>query len=471
MKTQIGIQPNPEQTIQFQRTLPIHTRWLLYALSLLLLTSCKQTGYLQTVQPVPRSGAEKSKLYEVEINGQSVFTASEACFGDRVFETAQCDISGKVSVVVRKKAAIQNYRIRPVSKGLQGKVTGSELHFDVEDPQMLYVETDLDTPLLLFLTPMEKNIPGKNDPNVIFYGPGIHEAGIIRPRSGQTIYLAPGALVKGRIYAENVHNVNVLGRGILDAQGYTSKPDKICGIEFKGCNDVKVEGIGLRTGEWWQSLYFLCNRVEVSWMNLMSFGLNNDGIDIDGVTDFHAHNCFIGCGDDGFGWHAVDAQANGEPPTRDCLAENCVIYNTHAGNGLRVGASMETQLFENITFRNIDVLEHANFGIRSDHSDWANCRNITFENFRLEKPGNAINIKIEKTIYSNNTGFRDERGHISGLNFINLQTQGGQIILNGFDEQHAIRNVTFKDCLANGKPIQKDDIEVNAFVYRLQVED
>ncbi len=427
-------------------------------------------GYSQVVQPAPRSGMEKSRLYEVEVNGQPVFTASEACFGDRVFETAQCNILGKVSVVVRKKTSIQNYRIRPVSQGLKGKITANELYFEVEKPQMLYVEIDQDTPLLLFLTPLEENIPDKNDPDVLYYEPGIHEAGIIRPKNGQTIYLAPGALVKGRIYAENVHDVSVLGRGILDARGYTSKPDKTCGMEFKGCENIKVEGIGLRTGEWWQSLYLLCNRVEVSWMNLMSFGLNNDGIDIDGVTDFYAHNCFIGCGDDGFGWHAVDARVNGEPPTRDCLAEDCVIYNTHAGNGLRVGASMETKLFKNITFRNIDVLEYANYGICSDHSDWAACEDITFENFHIEKPGNAVTIRIEKTRYSNDTGFRDERGHINGLNFINLQTQGGQIILNGFDEQHAIRNVIFKNCLANGKPIPKADVEVNAFVYEIQFE-
>ena len=47
-----------------------------------------------------------------------------------------------------------------------------------------------------------------------------------------------------------------------------------------------VEGIGLRTGEWWQSLFLLCQDVEVKYMNLMSFGLNNDGIDIDGLPTF-----------------------------------------------------------------------------------------------------------------------------------------------------------------------------------------
>jgi hypothetical protein len=147
-----------------------------------------------------------------------------------------------------------------------------------------------------------------------------------------------------------------------------------------------------------------------------------------------------------------------------------VIYNTHAGNGLRVGASMETQLFRNITFKNIYVLEHAGFGIRSDYSDWATSENITFENFFIEKPGNAINVKIEKTRYSNNTGFRDERGRIHDLNFINVHTSGGQIILNGFDEEHAIREVTFRNCTANGKPVERDDVELNSYVFDVEFE-
>jgi polygalacturonase len=261
-----------------------------------------------------------------------------------------------------------------------------------------------------------------------------------------------------------------MGRGILDARGYTSKPEKICAIEFKSCNNITVEGIGLRAGEWWQTLYLLCNNVEVSWMHLLSFGVNNDGIDIDGVSDFYAHDCFIGCGDDGFGWHAVDAEANGEPPTQNCLAENCVIYNTHAGNGLRVGASMETQLFKDITFRNIDVLEHANAGIMSDHSDWAMSENVTFENFYIERPGRPIDVKIEKTRYSNSTGFRDERGHMLNWKFINVQSPGGKIQLAGADQNHAINQVTFKNCCLGGMPLTENSILKNEFVFDVSIE-
>lgn len=419
---------------------------------------------------VPYEGFEESDVYRITVNGDKVFTAKEYCFGDSVYHTSQFTVEGETEIVITCADSIEKFEIRPFHKNIEGVAKGNQLTFKVARPEMLMVTVNHLKPLCLFQTPPETDVPGPNDPDVVYFGKGVHEVGVLTPQSGQTIYLEQGAVVKGRVFADGVTNVTVKGRGIIDARGFTCKPEKICGFEFKNSNNITVEGIGLRTGEWWQSLFLLCHDVDVSYMNLMSFGVNNDGIDIDGVTNFRASHCFIGCGDDGFGWHAVDAGANGEPPTQNCIGEECVILNTHAGNGLRVGASMETGLFKDITFRNITVLEHANFGIRSDHSDWAKCENITFENFFIEKPGNAINIKIEKTRYSNDTGYRDERGSISGLNFINVQTAGGQMVLYGFDENYAIRDVLFKNCRVNGQPLQKEDVEVNEFVYDVKVE-
>ena len=183
------------------------------------------------------------------------------------------------------------------------------------------------------------------------------------------------------------------------------------------------------------------------------------------LRDFVARDCFIRCEDDGFGWHALDAKTNGEPPTADCLAEDRVIWNTKHGNGLRVGASMETQRFENIAFRRIDVLEHANAAIRSDHSDWALCKNIRFEHFTDESSARTVEIVIAKTRYSNDTGYRDERGRYEGLHFSHLTSPGGEIILRGFDANHRIDQVTFENCVIGGRPVaSRADLVTNEFV-------
>ncbi len=132
---------------------------------------------------------------------------------------------------------------------------------------------------------------------------------------------------------------------------------------------------------------------------------------------------------------------------------------------------METELFENITFRDIIALTHANAGIRSDHSDWAMVRNLRFENFYIEQPGRPMEIRIEKTRYSNSTGFRDERGHIEGLYFDHLVASGGEIVLEGFSEEHLIRDVHFSSSYSEEKKISgPEDITTNKFVQNVSFE-
>lgn len=439
---------------------PIQTLMIL-AISFLL-ASCEKSSHNAYIS---YENIKESQVFKVTVNEQPVFVGEEHCYGNKTFHTTQFIVAEETTITIESKDSIISCKIYPHNYQEYVKIKGRQISFAVNTPVMMMVEVNDYKPLCLFQTPPEKEVPSPGDKNVLYFGKGIHEAGIINPLDGHVIYLEQGAYVKGRILAENVNNVSIKGRGILDARGFTSKKEKICGIEFRNSNHIKVEGIGIRTGIWWQTLYLLCNDVEISDLNLMSFGENNDGIDIDGVTNFKARNCWIGCGDDGFGWHALDAKANGEPPTRSCIAEDCLIYNAYAGNGLRIGASMETELFEDITFRNIEVITHVNAGIRSDHSDWANIKNLRFENFYIHKPSRPIEMRIEKTRYSNKNGYRDKRGHFDGLYFEGLNAQGGSIVLGGYDEDHLIENVVFKNCFNAGNKVDNlDAIKINKFV-------
>lgn len=407
----------------------------------------------------------QSSLFQVRVDGREIHVSDESRFD---FHTAAFVVSKPVTVEITLPKGASEPVVRPLRHGLKPEVRNGKASFTLSKPLNLVVQAEGLPPLALFATPPETNVPRLDDRNVLYFGPGLHEPGVIRPRSGQTIYFAEGALVKGRIEALDVTGVRVLGRGVLDASAYSIRNDKTPGILFERCRDSVVDGIGLRGGSWWQVLFLLTDDAEVTHMNILGVTVNTDGIDIDGVRNFVARNCFIRCEDDGFGWHAVDAKRNGEPPTENCLAEDCVIWNTRYGNGLRVGASMETQLFRNITFRNIDVLEHAGAAIRSDHSDWALCENIRFENFIDESRGRVIEIVIARTRYSNDNGFRDERGRFRGLHFNNVHSAGGGIILKGHDAEHDIDGVTFENCTIGGTPVRSvSDIDANEFVRNI----
>jgi hypothetical protein len=95
------------------------------------------------------------------------------------------------------------------------RVTGDSLEFRLDKPQDLSIEPNgPNSPLLLFTNPPETNVPSPEDPNVIYFGPGIHEAGVIKLASHQTLYLAGGSVVKGAIESHGV-DITIGGRGIF----------------------------------------------------------------------------------------------------------------------------------------------------------------------------------------------------------------------------------------------------------------
>ncbi|MCH7226806.1 hypothetical protein [Haloferula sp. A504] len=421
--------------------------------------------------PIP--GLPASQSYKLRIDGVPVAVNDESDFD---FHTAFFSMDEPVTVEVEFPGDASHASVHPLRHGIKPKVVDNTISFRLEKPLKLVIRTEGMLPLALCATPVEREIPEPGEPHVLYFGPGVHEPGLIEPVSGQTVYLAAGALVKGRIETRDATGVTIRGRGTLDSRGFSVRDDKTHAVLFERCKDVHLEGIGIRGGSWWMTLFLLTKDASATHLSLLGKTVNTDGIDIDGAENFVARDCFIRCEDDGFGWHAVDAEANGQPPTRDCLAEDCVIWNTGWGNGLRVGASMETDLFENITFRNIDVLEHAGAAIYSDHSDWALCRNIRFENFFIESRGKkdrpVINIYIAKTRYSNATGFRDERGHYDGLEFVRVFAPAGTSVqLTGHSDAHRIENVLFGHCRLGNEPIDgPEDIETNEFVGPVRFE-
>ena len=75
--------------------------------------------------------------------------------------------------------------------------------------------------LHLFANAVEKSRPDPNDPDVIYFGPGVHQpkdtpGDAYNIPSGKTVYIAGGAVVRAKLVCDNVNNVKIIGRGILD---------------------------------------------------------------------------------------------------------------------------------------------------------------------------------------------------------------------------------------------------------------
>ncbi len=419
------------------------------------------------VVPVPgHPEAHGSALYGLYVGGHPIEVKDEA-FDFDVAMFTMGDAPVLVDIMVMDH--FEKFSLKPDRHGLQVERIHNALRFTLEEPHKLVLQIPGRKPLAIIATPLETEVPSPSDPNVVYFAPGVTRAGVIRPESGQTLYFAPGALVKGRIEARDVTNVKVLGRGLLETAGYAIRDKKLHGILFDRSENIFVEGIGVRSDDtWWQTLFLNTINAEVAQVNLFGIGVNTDGVDIDAVKNFLVRDSFIRCEDDGLGWHSLDAAVNGEMITEDAVADNLVIWNTRAGNGIRIGASMEAQLWRNITIRNVDILMHDGSGIMSDYSDWAWMDNLRFENVTIEKPSSPIYFFISETRYSNSNGYLTQRGHMHGVLFENFTMNGGRISLTGAGERNRINDVYFNNCTNAGKLVDSPkDIKTNKYVTNI----
>ncbi len=415
-------------------------------------------------------GISESEIYELRVNNTEIPVGREIS-NDSIFETAAFTMLHEAHIEITVPENIHNFSIHPLSKNIRAENDGRKLSFKLDKPSNLLVKINNLTPLLLFATPAETNIPNPLDPGVVYFGPGEHHAGRLNLKSNQTVYIEEGAVVYGTLEGYEVENVTIKGRGCLDGSLHTSWDKRIFGIYFEKSKNITVEGISIRNCYWWVTHFLLCENVNISFINLFSFYRNNGGLMIDGCKNYSATNSFILTNDDCICPHALNAAGNGEPAGENYLFQNMVLYNVLTGNGIRIGASFETSNCRNWIFEDIDILAHNPKGsaIISDHSDWAMMEDLRFINFNIEKfSEKTIHFFIDSTRYSCFTGYKNERGNMNQVIFSNFNTPGGAVVLKGFDSAHVINNVYFHNYKSGNKTFNSpEDITTNEFVTNI----
>ena len=484
---------------------------LLAALSILTVNA-KVISY-----PAPK-GETLSSDYMVEVDGVSVpVYMAKTQHHDKKYSIAYFDFSGTVTVKVKSKLSLDHLNILPDKYAIHPSVNKDIATFHLNEPCDISFEPDgCNSPLILFCNELETDIPSKNDPNVIYFGPGEHnpENGLIRLGSNQTLYLAGGAVVNAGIEATG-DNITICGRGILDGSDWehNAGPTDYM-INAKNCNNLVMRDIIIKGSYYWTIVPQNCDRVLIDRIRLAGSRVgNDDGVDPCNSCNVTIRNCFFRTDDDSVSPKGI-TRAGGEresKPVENIVVENCVFWVDFA-NVFRMATESSCPVFRNFTARNVDVIHFPD----RDRVQifWLHptgempMENLCFENIRIngEIPYNLIKLTpalqlvgtrpIEKPTPNDIKVGPGRRGpgscgygefvvvpsygpYIHNVTFRNITTYGkesdrkaerGAVLIQGIDERHDVSGIIFDNVEYYGTRIGADspNIQTGDFVKHVQ---
>ena len=379
------------------------------------------------------------------------------------------DFEGEVEVsVTSNKGPIVTARVRPLSYGIEPSVDDSTLVFSLDRPRNLSVEVngDIFHNLQLFANPLDVNNPidgvkirdekqlEKKRKDVVYFGPGLHDLGkdTLFVRSGQTVYIAGGAVVYGTVHAVRVQDVKIFGRGIIMQKGRGE------GVYVNRSQNVEVDGI-ITT----QCPVGGSDGVKITNVKVISSYGWGDGLNVFASSDVHYDGCFARTSDDCTTIYATRKGFVGS--CRNIVTENCVLW-ADVAHPIMIGLHGNVEdpdTIEDVVYRNIDILDH-----KEKQIDYQGCiainagdlnlvRNCLFEDIRIEdfRQGSLVHMKVT---FNKKYCLAPGRG-IEGITFRNITYNGtGEeySVIVGYDEDHKINNVRFENLVINGEVISDD---------------
>lgn len=450
--------------------------------------SAEADGSRVLVYPAPE-GFDARDEYKVEVSTgedwipvpvySALVTRSRKLCTETFF--ASVDLEGVMQVRVTPKKAFTEAEIRPFSDGIEGTTENGTLCFEVDHPCQLSVEFDgnVMNNLQLFVNEILTDAPDPDDPNVVYFGPGLHTVDndsriilregipILDVHSGQTVWLADGAVLKSRIKPDRgAHDITIGGRGIVDLYDWNTWEAtdesiveqigyRIFAIEAIDVTGLNVSGVVFRNA----TAYTVCgqNLKDAKFENVKLFSCSDfaDGIDLMSAENVEIRDSYFRSNDDsivasGTCWYAVGG-------CRNWNVENCVFL-TDCGHAIYIGGIGNNDELCDMRFSDIDILDDYEdtsyywgaIGVNSCDGNYVH--DLTFEDIRIERvtKGEPIRLTVRDNYEKKNTPGKG----ISDVIFrrVTVLSTGEKCTINGLRDAK-ISNILFEDLVVKGKQI------------------
>jgi hypothetical protein len=407
---------------------------------------------------VRQPGGDWRDLYEYKVTVDQDTNSSAS--------VVQFDFRGEVEVAVRKNNGdFSRVEIRPARPTTRYTVKDGIVYLSLSQPQDLSVEFDGDRLHNLHVlagAPIERPAPG---PDVMFYEPGLHvpaDGGDDFPvKSGQTIYVAGGAVLQGTFKVRGVENVRILGRGMVDRP-----KDQLVVHDSR---NVSVAGLTFLTPLHGTIACSSSSQVRCSDIKTFSNGQWSDGINVFACKDVDIDRAFVRTSDDSVAIYATRKEGRGD--TQRIRVSNSTFWPDVA-HAMFVGLHGDGNLVSDVEFSDIDVLNldeddpEYQGAMAISAGDSNTVRNVAFRNIRVDhiEEGKLINVRV---VFNSKYSFSPGRT-VDGVLFENITYSGkgwaGKSILGGYDQDRRVNNVVFDNVRIGRAKLSRPDLEIGPFV-------
>jgi len=382
---------------------------------------------------------------------------------------AYFDFEGTVEIQVKvPNIEIESVRVSPLSYGIEPVVDAANhtVTFRVDQPDTYTLQFN-DSPeraVHIFAYAIEEEVPDADDPNVIYIGPGEWDIDTVSLEKGQTLYLAGGAVVHGTLTANFSSDITVCGHGILDGskiEGWKGTSASVP-LKFDHCSNITVKDIIVLNSNAWVYQGYDSTDGVIDNVKIISSRPNGDGISLQSCENYLVENCFVRTWDDSLVVKNYDKNTDNitfrHIQLWTDLAQSMEIgYETNKGK--KADASITNVLFEDIT-----VLNNFHKPIISVHNaDDALVQGITFKDIMVEHEeigsgDSDLKYLIDIAIVQNpNWSSTNERGQIRDITLENVTFLEGKenvTRITGYDADHTVENVVFKNLKMFGQDIK-----------------
>lgn len=421
---------------------------------------------------------QSSSEVGVKVEGKPLFVYETLVNHNRVFswvapttKTAAVifDFQGKVHVeveIANPKSTIGKASVRPSAYAIPTSINGKTISFDLTSPgnYVLEYNDDPTTAVHIFANPIETDLPDLNNPDLIYVGPGVYDAGAFPIKDNTQIYLAGGSYVYGQFSAEGAKNVKIFGRGIVSGSIYSraSSNEYKIPVVMREVTDLTIKDVAFFDPAGWALHIWKCKNVNIENVKIITARSNGDGISLQSCSDVEVKGGYVRSWDDSLVVKNSDLGS-----TANIHIHDVTVWNDLA-QCMEVGYETYGPTMDNIVFEGITVIHAFHKAVISMHNcDQAVINNVKYRNITVEdcqtlgdnRVDGENDFLIDFTIAYNQewTKSGGKRGSISNVEIENVKvekiapTVSARIL--GDEEGTDVNGVAIKGLSIEGKQV------------------